>query len=313
MKDQKINISFDVEDIYGDQDLLNNTLLDLLTFCDENKIYVDVYISAIKIPFLSEEIINLLKESKYLVPGYHSNSHSFLTIPEQNSMEELEKSEEYTFDINVEEITEEKGGIHSYLKYFSPTSFRCPGYCWTPDYFEFMGKYGFSSTTIDIDYSDVFSYKNITVIPTLITALEKITSFSDLDLNLQNCSVKSIYLHPARLIYDHFWDKMKNNSYHIITDRNVYPNMNERIKLMKDLFLYLKNNYTLFSASDVQFQKNQKEVGALDFLSKKLQESMVSKWGWSQILLPINKPYHLNKLETDTLFTGKVKEQDGEL
>ena len=71
MKNQKINISFDIEDIYGDQELLNNTLLDLLSFCDKNKISVDVYISAIKIPFLSEKIINLLKISKYLANKYN--------------------------------------------------------------------------------------------------------------------------------------------------------------------------------------------------------------------------------------------------
>lgn len=310
MKNQKINISFDIEDIYGDQELLNNTLLDLLSFCDKNKISVDVYISAIKIPFLSEKIINLLKISKYLVPGYHSNSHSFLTIPEQNSMEELEKSEEYTFDIDAEKLTEEKGGIHSYLRYFSPTIFRCPGYCWTPDYFEFMEKYGFSSTTIDIDYEEIFSYKGITVIPTLIKALEKITIYEDLDLYLQNCSVKSVYLHPARLIYDHFWDKMKNNSYHIINDRNIYPNMNERIQLIKELFLHLKNNYTLISAADIKFQKDQKNSDDLKLLTNKFRESMISKWGWSQILQPINKTYHLNKLETDTLFTGKLEDQN---
>ncbi len=313
MKEQKINISFDVEDIYGDQKLLNNTLFDLLTFCDENKIYVDVYISAIKLPFLSEDIINLLQESKYLIPGYHSNSHSFLTIPEQNSLEELEKSEEYTFDVDTEKLTEKKGGIHSYLKYFSPTIFRCPGYCWTPDYFEFMEKYRFNSTTIDIDYAEIFSYKGITVVPTLIKALEKITDYDDLDLSLQSFSIKSVYLHPARLIYNHFWDKMKKNSYHIITDRNIYPNMNKRIKLIKDLLLYLKNNYTLFSVADVKFQKEQQKSDDLKFLTNKLRESMVSKWGWSQILQPINKTYHLNKLETDTLFTGKMEEHADEL
>lgn len=307
MKDQKINISFDVEDIYGDQKLLNNTLFDLLNFCEENKIYVDVYISAIKIPYLSPDIINLLQKSKYITPGYHSNSHSFITIPEQNSMKELKESEEHIFDINNEELTEEKGGIYTYLKYFSPTIFRCPGYCWTPDYFEFMQEYGFSSTTIDIDYDDAFSYKGITVIPTLIKALEKITDFEDIDFNLQNYSIKSVYLHPARLIYDHFWDKMKNNSYHIVTDRNVYPNMKDRINLIKDLFLYLKNNYSLFSAASAKFQNKQQEPDDLNLLKSKLQESMVSKWGWSQILKPVDKNYHLSKLETSTLFMGKIE------
>ena len=34
---------------------------------------------------------------------------------------------------------------------------------------------------------------------------------------------------------------------------------------------------------------------------------MVSKWGWSQILKPVDKNYHLSKLETGTLFMGSIE------
>lgn len=308
MKCQKINISFDIEDIYGDQNLLNKMLFDLLVFCNNNRICIDAYISAIKLPFLSEDIIKLLKKSKYINPGYHSNSHSFLIIPEQNSMEELIRSEEFFFDLKTKKLTNEKGGIFSYLNHFSPTSFRCPGYCWTPDYFELMNMYGFRATTIDIDYPNVFLYKGIAVIPTQIKALEKIYNTEELSFSLQNSSVKSVYLHPARLVYNHFWDKMKNNSYHIVTERNIYSDMNERISLIKKLFLFLRDNYTLFSASDIEIQQIISDTNELNLLRTKLRESMFSKWRWSQILMPINKEYHLNKLETNTLFIGKIKE-----
>ena len=45
-----INVSMDIEDIYGDSELLNVLIFDLIDFFNENKLPVDLYISGIRLP-----------------------------------------------------------------------------------------------------------------------------------------------------------------------------------------------------------------------------------------------------------------------
>lgn len=310
MKKAFINISFDVEDIYGNQNLLNKSLYDLLQFCDNNKIHVDVYISAIKYSFIKNDnaLVNILKNSNYINVGYHSNTHSFYTISEQDSIEKLKSIEEYDFDFNSEKLTTKSGGIKTFLNDFKTSFFRCPGYCWTPDYFDFMKSYGLTTTTIHINSNDIFSYKGIIIIPTLITPLEKIKSIKEINFYLQNVNFLSLYLHPARLIYNHFWDKLKENTYHILKERFIYADYEQKIKFIKALFIHLKENYNLFSASDISLVNYVKQKNNTEF-EMKLKNSMVSKWNWSQILTPVNTSYHLEKFKIDmnSLKFGEIR------
>lgn len=293
----QINISFDVEDIYGDQTLLNDTLYELLKFCDEKQIYVDVYITAIRYISIkqSNKLLALFNKSNYVNIGYHSNSHSFLTIPEQNSIEKLKKIEEYNFDCDTEKLTKKKGGIIDFLNDNQTQMFRCPGFSWTPDYFDFMKEYNMRFTTIDIDYPTVLKYKDLIILPTLINALEKIKTTTELDCFLSDCSYKSVYLHPARLIYNHFWDKMKSNTYHIISSREIYSDYLEKIKSIKNILLYIKSKYDIFSLKDIDYKGTISSETKL--LEQKLLDSMVSKWNWSQITGKIPRSHHISELK----------------
>lgn len=301
----KINISFDVEDIYGNQALLNDTLYEILSFCNSKKIIVDIYVSAIRYETLKEhkELMQILKESNYINVGYHSNSHSFATIPEQNSFDQLKKTEELCFDFKTEKFTENDGGILKFQDDLKTKLFRCPGFCWTPDYFSLMKMYNMKYTTIDIDYSLPFKFMDLIIIPTIMKSLEKMKTFQDFD-NIVDGNYKSVYLHPARLIYNHFWDKLKNNTYHVLKSRDIYPDYKQRIQFVKDLLLYISQNYEIFSLTQLEFE----EKMSMDIVSlkKQLSNSMTEKWRWSQITGNIDKDYHVSKLQKEfsTVNTG---------
>lgn len=305
----KMNISFDVEDIFGDTVLLNETLLDILEFCDLKQIPIDVYITAMRFSSIkeNEKLLNLLHNSKYINVGYHSNTHSFKTIPEQNSFNKLKNIEEYDFDISTKSFNKNKGGIKTFSSEINPIEFRCPGFCWTPDYFDLMTEYKINHTTIDIKYDKVFKFKNTIVLPVYNKALEKIKSENELITDIGQKEFLSVYLHPARLIYNHFWDKLKENTYHILKFREIYVDYKIRIEKIKKLFLVLKRDFSLFSIRQLSFKSEITSEYEKQILQEKLLESMTEKWGWSQILAPIDEDYHINRLKHafDSIQIGK--------
>nr|WP_318718619.1 hypothetical protein [uncultured Treponema sp.] len=307
--DSKINISFDVEDIFGDKFLLNETLLDILQFCDSQQIPTDIYITAMRFSSINEneKLLDLLHNSNYINVGYHSNTHSFKTIPEQNSFSKLKNIEEYDFDISTKSFNKNKGGIKTLSSEVNPIAFRCPGFCWTPDYFDLMSEYKINHTTIDIKYDKVFKYKNTIVLPVYNKAIEKIESENDLITAIGQKEFLSFYLHPARLVYNHFWDKLKENTYHILASREIYDDYKFRIEKIKELFLALKRDFSLFSISKLLFKPEITSESEKQILQEKLLESMIDKWGWSQILTPIDEDYHINKLKHafDSIQIGK--------
>lgn len=307
--DSKINISFDVEDIFGDKVLLNETLLDILEFCDSQQIPIDIYITAIRFSSIkeNEKLLNLLHGSNYINVGYHSNTHSFKTIPEQNSFSKLKNIEVYDFNISTKSFTKNKGGIETFSSEINPIAFRCPGFCWTPDYFDLMSEYKINHTTIDIKYDYIFKFKNTIVLPVYNKALEKMESENELVTFIGKKEFLSVYLHPARLIYNHFWDKLKENTYHVLTSRECYVDYKTRIGKIKELFLVLKRNFRLFSIKQLKFNPEITSEYERQILQEKLLESMDEKWGWSQILTPIDENYHKNKLKHafDSIQIGK--------
>lgn len=308
--DSKINISFDVEDIFGDKFLLNETLLDILEFCDSQQIPTDVYITAMRFSSIkeNENLLHLLHSSNYINVGYHSNTHSFKTIPEQNSFSKLKNIEEYDFDISTKSFNKNKGGIKTLSSEVNLMAFRCPGFCWTSDYFDLMSEYEINHTTIDIKYDKVFKYKNAIVLPVYTKAIEKVESENELITAIGQKEFLSVYLHPARLIYNHFWDKLKENTYHVLTSREIYDDYKIRIEKIKELFLVLKRNFSLFSVRQLSFRPEVTSEYEKHSLQEKLLESMTDKWGWSQILTPIDKDYHINKLKHafDSIQIGKT-------
>lgn len=302
MNKVKVNISFDIEDVYGNQNILNSILYMILSFTDKNMIPIDLYISAIKYPLIKTDLklIKLIKQSKFINIGYHSNTHSFHIIPEQDSIENLRKIEEFKFDYKKNIFLNKKGGVKYFLQQTKAQMFRCPGYCWTPDYFQLMREYKMKLTTIDIDFPKVIKFMGLIIIPTQIRPLEKIKSNKELDELLEGSEYRAIYMHPARLIYNHFWDKMLENTYHVINYREIYDNYFERIKKIQDILIHLKKNYDLFSGYDLISSKFDKIRIEDLMLKNKIKKAMVEKWGWSQITSPVNKNYHINKFDENS-------------
>lgn len=298
-KQKKINITFDIEDIYGEKDILNDSLYEILSFCEENSIYVDIYITAIRVNTLLEHplILNLLKSSDFINIGYHSNTHSFHPIAEQESLDKIKRIEELKFDLNKEKFSNTSGGIIDFCNRFNPTMFRCPAYCWTPDYFDFMKTYNMKYTTLDLSFNSVFQYKGITILPALINPIEKIKNYENMNTLINNYDCVSIYLHPSRLIYNDYWDRMIYNTYRVINHRDIYADYKQRISLVKQLLLYIKNNYNIFSFKNVTFVKDAVQHQEIIKLKKQLEDSMISKWNWSQITTTINKEYHISRFK----------------
>ena len=76
----------DIEDVYGDTVKLNALLLDFTEFFKKLAVPCDVYISGIRLDSLSPDILSYMNCEKYIKLGYHSNTHSFMTIPMMNDM-----------------------------------------------------------------------------------------------------------------------------------------------------------------------------------------------------------------------------------
>lgn len=286
----KINLSIDVEDVLGDQFLLNSLLYDLIDFCIKHCIPLDIYVSGIKYDLLKRNPCyqDIFSYEKFINIGYHSNTHSYVTIPELHEENLIRTFEEHNFDFYRNQITDESGGIENFIG--KSDMFRCPGLCWTPLYFNYMSKKQFNYTSIDINYDGILQYNNLTILPVLEKPLESFSDYSELKTALQGKSIVSLYFHPARLLYDNFWDKMKENKRGVIRERNIYPDSAQRILKLKKVLLNLKNNYELFSIKQIKVQK--KLYPPNTNLVQLFMKSMTSKFLWSQIVKPINSEYY---------------------
>lgn len=284
-----INVSMDIEDIYGDPELLNVLLFDLIDFFNENKLPVDLYISGIRLPaFGCEEKLKKLV-SDYSFAGYHSNTHSFYPIATL-TVEQIPENEEHFFDFENKQFDYAcEGGINSFRKYFSTKMFRCPGLCWTPDYFEYMKGKCFELTSIDIHYTKPFGYMGLFILPTNEKPLEAYQSKEELVQDIEKYESVSLYFHPARLVYDQFWDKSQN--------RNVYPDYKIRVSRLKELIKSLSKDYKIVSIRNMRdyYVDSIPSIEEKNELSSLLEESLVSKWKWSQLPRGYYNPYHIVK------------------
>lgn len=285
-----VNISMDVEDVYGDQELLNNLLADLIDFFCENNIPCDLYITGVKLDLLVQYPQAFKKlHFPYVKCGFHSNTHSFKPIPCFTDEKEIAFSEEHYFNIENAKFDNEKtGGIMLFEKHFKNQIFRCPGLCWTPDYFSYISGRGYNYTTIDILYRAPFEFMGITILPTNERPLEAYSSFDELKKNMECYDVVSLYLHPSRLLYDAFWDKQ--------AARSTYENATEKIEILKHILLSLKSDYTLISISEIN-KYYQTADDIIPFPDELLISSMTSKWTWSQLPKSFYSEYHISKLK----------------
>ena len=285
----KINISIDVEDVLGNQNLLDSFLYDLIAFCKNNFIPLDIYVSGIKYELLKKAAYykDIFSYQEYINVGYHSNTHSYVTIPELHEANLLKTIEEHAYNFDKKQITDKPGGIDNFIG--KSDMFRCPGLCWTPLYFDYMAEKGFKYTSIDINYDGVLQFDDIVIIPVLEKPLEAFYEYFELQSAIQGKSILSLYFHPSRLLYDNFWDKMKENKRGIIKERNIYPDSEKRIRKLKKILLNLKNDYELFSLNQVKVQKKHIPTNNLIQL---LKESMTSKFSWSQIVKPIRSDHY---------------------
>lgn len=280
----------DIEDVYGNQELLNDLLTDFIEFFCENHIPCDLYISGIKFDLLVQypQILEKLCSS-YIKCGFHSNTHSFKPISCFADEKEIAFSEEHYFDIKKAEFDNEKtDGIMLFEKYFKSQMFRCPGLCWTPDYFSYIRDKGYNYTTIDIPYCEPFEFMGITIVPANEKPLEAYNSFEELEKDIEGYDVVSLYMHPSRLLYDAFWDKQST--------RNIYENATEKIDTLKSILLSLKSGYKLISVSEInKYYQTTEDV--VPFLDELLISSMTSKWTWSQLPKNFYSEYHISKLK----------------
>ena len=270
-----VNISMDIEDVYGNHEILNEVLFEFLEFFSESGIPCDVYVSGIRFDSLSLDTLTAFNSDKYINFGYHSNTHSFVTIPTLNDLNSISAAEEHYFDLRNNMFTDKEGGLLTFLRFTKSSLFRCPNFAWTPVYFEYVRQFGMRYTNIDINYHKPFMFMDFVISPVIEKPIEAFNSFSDLNDQIQKYEAVSVYLHPARLIYDQFWDK----SIH----RNVYDNYIDRIKFVKELFLQINDNYITISLSDLNHYYDQNKLAHDGVDVKLLIESMTKKWKWSQL------------------------------
>lgn len=176
---------------------------------------------------------------------------------------------------------------------FSPVIFRCPGFCWSPDYFRYMKEKNYRFTTIDINYPKSFQFMGLTVMPVLYKPLEAYENTKELNKDIAEFQAVSVYLHPARLAYDNFWDKKAK--------RSLQSDIPSRIFHIKEMFLHLKKNCKLIHLYEIKNYYSLSETVSVPV--EIVAKSMTSKWTWSQLpaeFFSLEQILQLHK-ETDSL------------
>ena len=275
--DCKLNISMDIEDVLGDQALLLYILKELVVFCNAEKIPCDLYISGVKLSMLisqDESFVNEMKTMPFIKVGYHGNTHSYVPVVLLNDDNQsslfMDYIENSFFNVNEKKMEHGLGGLVLFKKYFDSRIYRCPGLCWSPLYLKFMKNNGFNVTTIDIDFIKSFECDEVFFVPVEDIPLESFDSVEDVSKAVEKKREVSLYLHPAKLLYDEFWDKSEN--------RKKKDDFLYRLDKMKKMLFNLKEKYEIHN---VEFFTKPK-VDSVD-LRRKFLMSMLSKWRWSQM------------------------------
>ena len=270
-----VNISMDIEDIYGDRKILDNILKDLILFLQENNIPCDMYISGIRFSSIRENagLVQLLHSSN-ICCGTHTNTHSFTPVSCMESMEQIRYCEENHFYTEKKVfLPGHRSGMLLAEEEFSPVIFRCPGFCWSPNYFRYMTEKNYQFTTIDIKYPKPFQFMGLTVMPIVYKPLEAYENTGELNRDIAGFQAVSVYLHPARLAYDNFWDKKAR--------RSLQSDIPSRICHIKEMFLHLKKNCKLIHLSEIKGYSSVSRTVSVP--AEIVAESMISKWTWSQL------------------------------
>ena len=273
----------DIEDVYGDANILNDLLRDFIRFLSFFEIPCDLYITGIRLEsmfWLYDFLSDTPNAAKYIHIGYHSNTHTFKTIPviSLQGIKHISLIEERKYDFASDVFSNQEGGILKFQKCFPQSKcFRCPAFCWTAEYFSYMQSLNMHFSTMNILHNAPFSYLDMTILPVCEKPLEAYADFESLKADIRQFEAVSLYLHPSRLIYDNFWDKSKN--------RNIYADHTIRIFQLKQMILNLKNTFQLVSIEEINnyYKKSEtKLIGA----EKLLCESLIRSWRWGR--LPAN-------------------------
>lgn len=271
-----VNLSMDIEDVFGDKELLDSVFTDILLFLTDNEIPCDLYISGIRFDIMrsNSDLLHLLHSSKFIRCGTHTNTHSFTPISCMKNTEEIRFCEESHFDTASKSfLAGKKSGIGLIEAEFDPDIFRCPGFCWSPDYFEYMKAKNYRYTTIDINYPNPFQFMGLIIMPVIYKPLEVFRSSEELYKQISGFNAVSVYLHPSRLIYDNFWDKK--------VQRNTYKDITNKVSFIKKIFLYLKANFNMISLSDLG--NHCIENNSMTLTIDEVINSIMTKWSWSQL------------------------------
>lgn len=287
-----VSISMDIEDIYGDKEILDGVLGELILFLKEKSIPCDMYISGIRFESIREnaELLRLL-HSGNIQCGTHTNTHSFTPVSCMGSPERIGYCEETGFDAEKEKfLPGRKSGMLLAEEEFSPVIFRCPGFSWSPDYFRYMAGRNYQFTTIDIKYPEPFQFMGLTVMPVVYKPLEAYDGTDELDRDIAGFHAVSVYMHPARLVYDNFWDKKAR--------RSLQSDIPGRIARLKEMLLHLKETCKLIHLSEIKSYYSVSEKVTVP--AETVAQSMTSKWTWSQLPSGFFSPEQLRQVHEES-------------
>ena len=279
LRSKIINLSMDIEDIYGDADILNNLLKDFVFFLINQKISCDLYITGVRLDSLLwiNDFLDSSDTERHIHIGYHSNTHTFKTIPELSlqGIKRISLAEESKYDFLSGCFLKEKGGILRFQDIFQQSlCFRCPAFCWTTEYFTYMASKNMLYTTMIISQCRPFNYLSLIVLPVLEKPLEAYSNVDNLMADIEQYEAVSLYFHPARLVYDNFWDKCIR--------RNIYQDFQKRIDKLKTFVVELNNSFQMISIEETNnyYRTTEKRIYEAE---KLLCESLVQSWQWSRL------------------------------
>ena len=282
-RSKMINLSMDIEDVYGDTNILNALLQDLINFLSFYRIPCDLYITGIRLEtltWLNDFLSSTPDAAKYIHVGYHSNTHSFKIIPviSLQGIEHISFIEERKYDFHLDIFSDKEGGILKFQKHFKQSKcFRCPAFCWSAEYFSYMRSKDMLFSTMDISYNVPFGYLDMTVLPVCKKPLEAYTDWNSLKEDIEPFETVSLYVHPARLIYDNFWDKCMT--------RNIYNDCRRRIDHFKQMIMALNNSFQMITIEEINNYYKITDHQLPD-AQRLLCDSLISSWHWGR--LPVN-------------------------
>lgn len=283
----KINISMDVEDIYGDSSLLDEQIMDLACFCEHNDIICDIYVTGSRLAN-KEELFIAISSFEGISLGYHGNAHSFVPVPLMDdpgsgTTKDMAFLEENLFESNQKAFLENiAGGISLFRTVSASPLFRCPAFCWSPAYLAFMRSHGMACSSLAILCKDVFSFMGLKMTPVVEKPLEAFAAFDDFVEEAARYNAVTAYLHPSRLIYDQFWDKS--------AERNMYADRDSRLLRIKNMLLSIRDQFELFSLTNIAGEDFEMERGQ-DHI---ILESLCRSWKWGRMPKNYKNDRHIN-------------------